>query len=215
MNRKILALISTILILSACSAVSPHLEMEPPPLASSSDNRRVEKSANIKVEVKDIKQAERSLHSEINKLGGYVRSSNKHDDESSYLLISVPPKNLLPTLDYIASLGKELTRNVSSTDVTMQYIDLKAKLENLKALRDRLKGLLHKSDDIEKLLKVEQELARIQTEIDSLTAQINHLNQTSSETTIATSLQKKHRPGPIALVGKTIAYLGKKLFIWD
>lgn len=223
--KHIIIILVTGLFLSACGSAHYPLHSESPAQiaqpsteeanANLSQQRRIEKNARINVEVKDVDQAEKQLISEIDRLGGYVKSSNKEDDENSYLTISVPPKKLFPALDYISSLGKEISRAITSNDVTLQYIDLQARLDNLKALRNRLKNLLEKSNEIDKLLEVEKEIARVQTQIDRIAAQLNFFKITTAESTITTQLNKKHRAGPVVFIAKSIKSLGKKLFYWD
>ncbi len=60
---------------------------------------------------------------------------------------------------------------VESEDKTAAVIDTEAKLKNISALRDRLRGMLATPNaKLKELIELEQELARVQSELDSLTA---------------------------------------------
>lgn len=61
-------------------------------------------------------------------------------------------------------------------DLTRQVLDLRARLDAQRTLRDRLKALLERQDGaVADLLKVEQELARVQGTIESQTSQLRYL----------------------------------------
>lgn len=63
-------------------------------------------------------------------------------------------------------------RRVEREDKTMQVVDTEARLKNLAELRDRLRGLLAtRSGALKDVLETERELARVQGELDAITAQ--------------------------------------------
>lgn len=65
--------------------------------------------------------------------------------------------------------GRIIAENVSSEDLTRQIVDTEARLRAQTALRDRLQQLLRdRPGRLADLLEVERELARVQSELDSL-----------------------------------------------
>lgn len=72
-----------------------------------------------------------------------------------------------------AMSGPEVTeRRVEREDKTMQVVDVEARLKNLAELRDRLRNLLsNRSGALKDILETERELARVQSELDSMSAQ--------------------------------------------
>lgn len=63
-------------------------------------------------------------------------------------------------------------RRVEREDKTMQVVDIEARLKNLAELRDRLRGLLAtRTGALKDVLETERELARVQGELDAITAQ--------------------------------------------
>ena len=71
-------------------------------------------------------------------------------------------------IDGLSGLGDETDRRVTAEDVTEIVIDLVARLKNKIALRDRLRKLLDRAQDVKEVLVVEEQLTRIQSEIDSM-----------------------------------------------
>jgi hypothetical protein len=63
-------------------------------------------------------------------------------------------------------------QRVEREDKTMQVVDVEARLNNLGELRDRLRALLaNRSGALKDILETERELARVQSELDSMLAQ--------------------------------------------
>ncbi len=87
-----------------------------------------------------------------------------------------------------------LSQSVTASDVTEQYIDLSARLKNLKAEEVRLRSFLNQTDKVSELLQVERELARVRGEIESTQAQVDYLERQAARATLVVSLSE---PGPV------------------
>lgn len=100
------------------------------------------------------------------------------DQVSAYLNLRATPEWLTVFREEIAKdadgAGGRLTSNTVSTEDLTRYItDIDARLEAKTALRDRIRNLLETRDgSLSDVLAAERELARVQGEIDSMTAQL-------------------------------------------
>jgi hypothetical protein len=108
--------------------------------------------------------------------------------------IRIPQNRFRSTIDEILTYGKVLDERTTSEDVTEQYIDLKARSQNLEILEQSLTDLLNRTATIEEILKVEQELARIRGEIDSLQGQMNYLERNVTMSMIKVNLREPPSP---------------------
>ena len=112
-------------------------------------------------------------------------SSQEHSDDfsSAYLSLRAAPgwldefrTGLEASLE--ASDGRVTSSSVSAEDLTRSIFDADARLQAQTALRERLLALLETRDaKLQDLLSVERELARVQAEIESATAQLKTLRQ--------------------------------------
>ena len=143
--------------------------------------------------------------------GGFVE--NKVEGKDVTLAARIPAKNLIVGMDDLKNLGKVTSRRVRVTDVTEQYIDVDAQIRNLRVLRNRLKKLYSRSNNVEELLKVEAELARVQTELDSLEGRMKAMKKNIAYSQLSISINRKRIPGPLGAVSKSIDWLGKKLWV--
>jgi predicted nuclease with TOPRIM domain len=89
----------------------------------------------------------------------------------------------------IGTYGKVLDERTTSEDVTERYIDLKARLNNLQMEEQSLVELLAKTKTVDEILRVEQELARVRGEVESLQGQINYLDRNVAMSLITVSLR--------------------------
>lgn len=132
---------------------------------------------------------------EISKLavssGGYVSSSYVYDsyyDSSSgkegSITVRVPESEYPSFLEDVAGLGEVTSKNVNAQDVTEEYIDVSARLDNLKRQETRLQEILNMTVTVEEVLTVEKELERVRGEIESLTGRLNYLDDRVEFSTI-------------------------------
>ena len=159
----------------------------------------------------------RSLKSSADKSIALVKTSHGHLHSSSMTenryeaTIKVHPTHLEPLLTQLESAGKVTHKHISSDDVTAQHRDLSAELKNKTALRARLRSLLAKATEVSDILKIEKELARLQTEIDQLSQRLNSLNSKVNLSTLTLTIKRDRIPGPLGLVTKSGGWVFDKL----
>lgn len=150
-------------------------------------------------------------------LGGYMsqRSTNS-------VVLRVPAKEFNTLNGFIKSLSKVKYENVSAQDVTLQYTDLKIRLDVQTKMLARYQELLKKAVDVKEAVEVERELSRITESLEQLKGQIRYYDSQISYSTINVGFQepysaftKETKPGPLGWVFYGL-YVGIKwLFIWD
>lgn len=75
-------------------------------------------------------------------------------------------------------------RIVDTRDVTAEHVDLAARLRARRVLEDRYVTILARADDVEDLLAVEHQLARIREEIEAAEGQLRYLENRSALSTL-------------------------------
>ncbi|MEZ5334638.1 MAG: DUF4349 domain-containing protein [Methanolobus sp.] len=85
-------------------------------------------------------------------------------------------------------------QSVNAQDVTEEYIDVSARLENLERQEARLQEILNMTSTVEEVLNVEKELERVRGEIESLTGRLNYLDDRIEFSTITINVRE---PRPI------------------
>lgn len=116
-------------------------------------------------------------------------------------------------MEGLATVGKITSRQISVEDVTDEWIDLQAKIKNLRSLRDRLRRLLDRANNVKEVLAVEKELNRVQSELDSLEGRMKAMQRNVSYSKITINLRQKSIPGPLGSITKGTWWGVKKLFV--
>ncbi len=98
-------------------------------------------------------------------------SKSAHAPVRAHLLLRIGRPNAAKLMTAMGDAGVS-ERRVEREDKTMQVIDAEARLKNLAELRDRLRGLLAtRTGALKDVLETERELARVQGDLDAMTAQ--------------------------------------------
>ena len=82
-------------------------------------------------------------------------------------------------------------KEISSEDVTEQFIDIEARLKAKKELENCYLELLKKANKISEILEIEKELVVIREEIESKQGQLNYLQNKIAMSTLEVSFYKQ------------------------
>jgi hypothetical protein len=87
-------------------------------------------------------------------------------------------------------MGNVVTKTVG------QYVDLEARLRNLKATRDRVRGFLDQAQSVEEALQVNRELSALEEQIEQAQSRLDSLRQRVAFATITVNLAPTPPPSP-------------------
>lgn len=167
----------------------------------------------LSIEVGVVSDAMARVESIAEQSGGYIESKSSSSEENAQVTLRIPVSSLTSAMESLASMGTLTRRRVSSEDVTEQYVDIDARLQTMVALRDRLRGLLDKAQDVKDILAIEKELTRVQADIDSMQARLKALKGQVDLAAISVSIQRKRILGPVGYVLKGAWWVVEKLFV--
>ena len=177
--------------------------------ASPGLDRQIIREGRAIVEVDDLASAEEALVAMIPD-AGFVESSDRSDDYVR-LVMRIPSTGFESFIDALDDVGDVENVAVSGRDVTEQLIDWQARLDNLIALRDRLRLHMDRATNVEELVLVERELARVQSEIDSLSGRLDSTRDAVALSRLTVTLREGTRLGPLGVlfygIGKAISWL--------
>lgn len=137
-------------------------------------------TGDMEVEVESYDEAEQQLTSTAQSLGGFIVESSKNEHEdghtSGYLVARVPQERLDDFVQEVKETSLTIHYQQSSgSDVTEEYVDLEARLKSKRVMEERLITFLEEADSTENLLKVSNDLGKVQEEIEQLVGRMNYL----------------------------------------
>ncbi len=167
---------------------NPPVQKTVAPAANPEWDKKIIKTATLKLEVKNIKEYNTAVHDKIKKYGGYIANENNTfsgDQTETSLSIKVPVAQFEDLLNELSTgESKTIERRISTDDVTAQVIDTRARLEAKKEMRLKYLEFLRQSKNITDALQVQGEINDIQEGIESAATRIQALRQQASLSTI-------------------------------
>lgn len=172
--------------------VIPVAREDGPAIKTVSHQQMLIKRAEIRLEVTDLQESYTSLKKYLGNTHAYYSAENQrsygkkveHEFE-----IRVPAAEFDSLVYLISSLGGKLEyRNISSKDVTEEYLDLTARIKTQQALEARYQELLHNAITIEDILKVEEYLTTVRENIERMQGRMVYLRDKASYSSIKLNL---------------------------
>ena len=189
-----LSLIAT-LFLTACGGSTDSMGMSDSSLSSVpatgdmmvenkvSIDRSIIKTSSLTIRVKNVEKSITQAQDLATQFEGRVDDSSQYknpgseDSLSANLTIRVPSANLEKALEAFKGLGDVESSSISATDVTMQKVDLDARIAAINTSIERFRELITSATNTSDLIAAETALAERQAELDSLTAQLKYLSE--------------------------------------
>ncbi|MEO7840371.1 MAG: DUF4349 domain-containing protein [Anaerolineales bacterium] len=160
-------------------------------------NRKIIKNADVRLLVKDTEVAVNRSTQIISDLGGYLVSSriwyqDYYGNNLMYatLTLGIPVDEFERALTRMRELSiRVLDETAAGEDVTEQYVDLQSQLINLEATRARIQEFLTDAKTVDEALRINQELANIEAQIEQIKGQMNYISDRSAFSTITVNFE--------------------------
>lgn len=187
---------------------------EPQPVnnhdVSQNSEQKIIKNGKLRFETADFEKTADKIYTAVKKYKAQIQSDNEGKDYNSItrnIVIRVSNENFENVLNDISSgISYFDQKEISSEDVTEQFIDLEARLKAKKELENRYLDLLKKANKISEILEIEKELVAIREEIESKQGQLNYLQNRVSMSTLEITFYKHTTE-----TGVTVSY-GSKMW---
>ena len=173
--------------------------------------QKIIRQANLKFQSENPEETYSQIGKSATKFHATIEndSQEKSDSEMSRtLVIRVPSQNFE---SFLSEAGKGVayfdTREITSSDVTGQYIDSETRLKNKKSLETRYLELLKKAGKVSEILEIEKELSNVREEIEAKEAELKYLKTQVSMSTVTISFYK-----PVALGNGVAVSYGSKMW---
>lgn len=217
----------------AAASVNESLEVPPPPpspkvdqikfvkqkVADSKESvpaekieQKIIKTGDIKFETNDLGETYGQMIAAVKKHRAFIQNDTEGKDYGSVfrrITVRVPSKNFD---SFLADISKGVTyfdnKEISSQDVTEEYIDVDARLKAKKVLEARYLELLKKANKVSEMLEIEAQLSSIREEIEAKEGQLRYMQSQISMSTINIEFYKTAANEG----GATISYGSK---IWN
>ncbi|MFT6749019.1 MAG: hypothetical protein ACJAQ1_000948 [Flavobacterium sp.] len=173
---------------------------------------KIIKNANLRFETDDLIKTNAKIQASVKKLNATIQSDaeeKEYKTNTRRLLVRIPSKNFE---DFITEISKGVgyfdTKEISSQDVTEEFIDIESRLKTKKVLESRYLELLKKVNKISEILEIEKQISEIREEIESKEGRLKYLNSQVSMSSVSIKFYKTQANNG----GVTVSYGSK---IWN
>ncbi len=182
--------------------VSGNAMMTPPPPPPSPiqkteqvNKKKIIRDGQLNIRVQNLEMAKKRIDTLTQSYQGYYanESYNNREKEISYnLKIRILADYFERFIaDLEAGNGEVIYKEIEARDVTDQFIDLETRLENKRNYLKRYTALLNKANSIEDILDVQENIRRLEEEIESTLGRLKYLNDQVDYSTLSLLLLQK------------------------
>lgn len=158
-------------------------------------DKKIIQTGNVSFETQNIESTYKFISDLIKEFDAYSSNeySNNYSGRIEYsLTVRIPSENFDSFLSKLEKhVGRFENKNISLVDVTEEFIDVEARLNNKKELEKRYVELLAKAVKLEDILSLERELNNIRAEIESIEGRLRYLKNQVAMSTLTVTFHEK------------------------
>ena len=173
--------------------------------------RVVIKNANLSLVVQDPSDSMSYISQMAEEMGGFVVSANMYMQElesgtqvpRASITIRIPAERLNEALSRIKNQSDQdpLSENISSQDVTSEYVDLQSRLRNLENTEAQLTEIMGSATKTEDVLAVYNQLVQVREQIEVIKGQIKYYEESAAMSAVSTELIADEAVQPLTIGG--------------
>lgn len=164
--------------------------------AASASSQKLIKKASVRLETKNADELIKNINSQISSLKGYTSSLNQ-SKYNGYLTVDtnvcVPAEKLEEFIDFLEKTGTITSKNIETLDVTDNYTNTESQIKALETEEKALLGILAKCETVQDTMSVQERLASVRGELESLRVQKKNYDQRIAYSEVLISISEVER----------------------
>lgn len=163
---------------SSPNQVSTHIDWD----------KKIIKNATLNLEVKNFKDYAVTVYNTVKQYGGYIASESQNQSDEkieSSITIKVPVDQFENVMNQLPGKDvKVIERKITTDDVSGEIVDVQARLEAKKQIREKYLDFFKQAKNMQEVLQVQNELNSLQENMEAAAGRISFLNHQSAMSTI-------------------------------
>lgn len=184
---------------------NPSTNQKETPDKTPSIKKRIIKTGHLTMQVKSVDSSTAQIYQTVNQFDAYISgqnlTSNNYEIRNTFT-IRVPIEQFDALMNNLAGQGTYIKqRQISSKDVTAEFVDIEIRLKTKKEVRDRYIDILRKkAKTVEEVLQAEEAIREVQEEIESREGRLRYLKDQTSLSTIYLNIYETvdYTPEPVS-----------------
>lgn len=171
-----------------------------------SDNRKLIKTVDMRVETKEFDQVMVTLEDKIASMGGYIENSEIYNgsfysdynsERNANLTIRIPKQHLEEFLETVSDIVNVVKCSESVDDVTLQYVDIESHKNALQTEQMRLLELLEMAETVDDILLIEERLSSVRYQLESMESQLRTYDNKIDYSTVYLDVEEVYELTPV------------------
>ena len=156
--------------------------------------RKIITSGQVTFTVKVYDSFYKALEQQLQQVAGYVSNLEATRDSGSVrfatITIRIPPARTNLMVSWLREQGMIQSENIKAEDVSEEYYDIQARLQNAKRLESRLLDMVQKNTGkLEDLILLEEKLGEVRENIEQMEGRIRNMDRLISLATLTLNVQ--------------------------
>ena len=140
-------------------------------MVNNQEGSKVQKNGSVSVLVENIDESIEALKSINSAFNGQITNiydNGKGNERTVQITVKVPVERFEAYYEQLRKLdGEVVYADITTVDVTEEYIDITSRLNNLRNTEAQLNKILERADSVTDVLAVQKELSAVRGEIES------------------------------------------------
>ena len=183
------------------SSMAGYFDRQGAPGDASALERKIIHTCSFELTVSSPSQASEQVRLLAEKLGGYLESAEAGGQQSPYatITIRVPAAQLESAKAEIRKLALRIeSEKTDANDVTKQYVDMQARVRNLRAEEAQYLQIMKSAVKVQDMLDVSEKLSAVRGQIEQQQAEFEALSKQVETASISIAL---HVPTSTEMIG--------------
>lgn len=167
------------------------------PTDSELDPDKIIYSCDAEVETQDFDSTCKAVYALIGSVGGFLQSSSVSGNylgadnaRNANFVIRIPREHFDDVTNSLSDLGNVPYCKVEAENITANYQDTESRLKTYQTEESRLLAMLEKAETVEDMLSIEDRLADVRYNIESLTSTLQNWDSLVSYSTLTLNVQE-------------------------
>ncbi|MBE5824447.1 MAG: DUF4349 domain-containing protein [Butyrivibrio sp.] len=185
---------------------APVSESGQPEAVVKDDSRKLITTVNMSAETEDLSVTMSNVEKKVSELSGYIESSNIYNgtsysgyssSRSADLTIRIPAEHLDEFVESVEGTNNITNKSVNVEDITLSYVDTQSRKNALRTEEKRLLEILESAETVEDLVTIEDKLADVRYELESIESQLRSYDNQVNYSTVYLSISEVARFTPV------------------
>lgn len=163
--------------------------------------RKIIETIDMEIETKEFDELMTLVDTQLAKVNGYVSSSDVYgnsyegmSNRSAHIVLRVPAEKSDEFINFVEGNSVVTRKIVETDDVTLEYVDIQARMVGMKLEKESLENLLAQAETIDDIIMLQDRLSSVIGEIESAESKLRTMTNLIDYTTITLYIDEVETP---------------------